>query len=194
MIPKKLITKATLKAQIKATMVPNQPPNNQSCNSVGSCGHCGQEMAYNIPRLGISSGFIHKESREYQCERPKPKAKAPRTLKFRVWDHLTKTWNYFDIRSTFGRIPNDIPHSQIQQFTWFLDKHEKEVYEGDILEFFGLKGVATFFSDRGGCFFGFLSLKDQIITCPLHNPQDYKVIGNIFDGSNPNNTNKPKGV
>lgn len=51
--------------------------------------------------------------------------------KYRVWDHITKSFSYFDIRSTMGMIPNDIPDDAIQQFTGLLDMNGREIFQGD---------------------------------------------------------------
>lgn len=182
LIPKKVITKS---------INPTQP------HPHPTCGNCGNEMGHNVPRLGDSGGFVHKETGMFECF-PKnpinpitpinpinpisPKATAnSREFKFRVWDHLTNTWNYFDIRSTLGHIPTNVPNSQIQQFTGFVDKNGKEVYEGDILEFYGLKGCVTFLTDSGGCYFGFQALEDKNSIYPLYNSQKYGIIGGTFN-------------
>ena len=169
-IPKKVITREGIEKQIL-------DPKRQEFPT--TCGLCEDEMTHNVPRLGQAGGFVHKDTGKFECE--PPKAINPRPpLKFRVWDHHTKTWSYFDIRNTFGHMPTDIPDNQIQQFSGFLDKEGKEVYEGDILEFFGFKGKVCFFADTGGCYYCFLNIKDGASRYPLHNSQDYKVVGNIF--------------
>ena len=55
-----------------------------------------------------------------------------RPLKFRIWDNKVNRFTYFDIFSTFGRVPVDC-EDNIQQFTGLLDKRGKEIYEGDIV-------------------------------------------------------------
>lgn len=59
----------------------------------------------------------------------------PGRLKFRAWDHRLHRFNYFDLRGTFGRLPTDIPDSQIQQCTGLTDSEGRDVYEGDIVRF-----------------------------------------------------------
>lgn len=34
---------------------------------LGTCARCGEEMVYNIPRLGADGGFVHKETRQLLC-------------------------------------------------------------------------------------------------------------------------------
>jgi hypothetical protein len=55
-----------------------------------------------------------------------------RELKFRIWDDKTKTFDYFDLRSTFGHIPNDLVNN-IQQCLNIKDSNGAEIYEGDYL-------------------------------------------------------------
>lgn len=63
-----------------------------------------------------------------------------REIKFRIWDNKLKQFNYFDIFSTHGNIPNDCKNN-IQQFTGLLDKNGREIYDKDIL-----KGITPFYS------------------------------------------------
>lgn len=36
-------------------------------HEVATCGLCGQEMGYNVPRLGPDGGFIHKHNSSFSC-------------------------------------------------------------------------------------------------------------------------------
>lgn len=36
-------------------------------HAVGTCSRCGEEMTWNVPRLGPDGGFIHKETGKLQC-------------------------------------------------------------------------------------------------------------------------------
>jgi hypothetical protein len=37
----------------------------------GTCGDCGEEMVWNVPRLGPTGGFVHKATGRYECNPPK---------------------------------------------------------------------------------------------------------------------------
>jgi len=34
---------------------------------IGTCCTCGEEMAYNVPRLGKNGGFVHKATGKFSC-------------------------------------------------------------------------------------------------------------------------------
>lgn len=36
-------------------------------HAIGTCGTCGAEMAYNVPRLGSNGGYIHKTTGRFEC-------------------------------------------------------------------------------------------------------------------------------
>lgn len=36
-------------------------------HEIGTCGRCGEEMAYNVPRLGPNGGYIHKATGSLSC-------------------------------------------------------------------------------------------------------------------------------
>lgn len=33
----------------------------------GTCAACGEEMRWNVPRMGPAGGFVHKASGKYEC-------------------------------------------------------------------------------------------------------------------------------
>lgn len=37
-------------------------------HAIGTCGQCGNEMVYNIPRMGAAGGFVHKTTGKLMCE------------------------------------------------------------------------------------------------------------------------------
>lgn len=37
-------------------------------HQIGTCGKCGGEMVYNVPRLGANGGYIHKATGKFQCD------------------------------------------------------------------------------------------------------------------------------
>ncbi len=36
-------------------------------HAIGTCALCGQEMCFNVPRLGPNGGYIHKETGAWGC-------------------------------------------------------------------------------------------------------------------------------
>ena len=47
-------------------MITEEYPHNPD-HPIGTCAKCGEEMAYNVPRLGLNGGFIHKNTSNTQC-------------------------------------------------------------------------------------------------------------------------------
>ena len=110
-----------------------------------------------------------------------------RQLKFRVWDNLKKEWVSNKSIWRMKTDPNGIgeiepnafywkQHPQgltIQQFTGLIDKNEKEIYEGDIIEMSdGSVGVVKF--DKG---YFFHTGKSEIMGMLYWDT----IIGNIFE-------------
>ena len=105
-------------------------------------------------------------------------------IKFREWGVEQKTFYYFNMNEVYKQFDNasEISQNNIiwQQFTGLTDKNNKEIFDGDIVEWVtttscdnGNRGVIAI---REGCWgiedHGFFKLYNQ-----LH---QIKVIGNIY--------------
>lgn len=58
-------------------------------------------------------------------------------LNFRFWDDRLKSFNYFNLKSNFNQIPEDVLESDIFQSTGLVDSKGREIYEGDIVNIGG---------------------------------------------------------
>jgi uncharacterized phage protein (TIGR01671 family) len=169
------------------------PQTKEETKAYATCGNCGKEMSHNVPRLGDSGGFVHKETGKFECKISKPTVK-PSKLNFRSWDHQSKVFNFFDIRNSMGHLPTDIPNNQINQSTGLLDKTGKEIFEGDILcqypDYIGSQNnkikpaINKVYFENGCFFFDKIALNEfvegEIPTKPL-NLEGIEIIGNIFE-------------
>lgn len=81
--------------------------------------------------------------------------------KFRVYDHVTDSIIYFDLRYPMGHLLNYIPNNQIDVYTGFKDKNGINIYTNDYLvkesDFIaGFSGQLMNFNNRvfsiPGCF------------------------------------------
>lgn len=56
------------KSQNTADTASEQPTFGWNSNHpIGTCGHCGGEMVYNVPRLGSNGGYVHKSTGSLLC-------------------------------------------------------------------------------------------------------------------------------
>lgn len=55
-----------VKAALSAPCSPSEYPHNPD-HPIGTCVKCGEEMVYNVPRMGPNGGFIHKATGKYEC-------------------------------------------------------------------------------------------------------------------------------
>lgn len=53
---------------------------------IGTCGHCGAEMRYNVPRLGPNGGYVHKATGRFDCGVISDEGSGP--PKLRISQHL----------------------------------------------------------------------------------------------------------
>ncbi len=67
---------------------------------IGTCAKCGEEMVYNVPRLGPDGGFIHKSSASFECIAPAP---SPIILDYPAWtDTLPTVEGFYWMRCNGG--------------------------------------------------------------------------------------------
>ena len=115
-----------------------------------------------------------------------------REIKFRAWDFVNKIMdedifidgagNAYDYASTTYNTPNtEIQRCEfpVMQYTGLKDKYGVEIYEGDILSYFGFEYEVTFEESafgwsEDGQFYAFAEMAiDEI--------EKTKIIGNIYE-------------
>jgi len=97
-----------------------------------------------------------------------------REIRFRAWDEESKKWIYFNVGQRYSL---RVDATTIGQYIGLKDKNDKEIYEGDIVEWkYKDTPIVTEVIFRQGCF----SAGNNIpIKEYIH--QEFKVIGNIYE-------------
>lgn len=101
-----------------------------------------------------------------------------RTIKFRAWDNShSEMIDYSEVRSNFGWYLDD-DDITLMQFTGLLDKNGKEIYEGDILGYWGKAAWLVGFVEGRFCFIYEDGRKAFGLT--KSSLQGKEIIGNIY--------------
>lgn len=109
-------------------------------------------------------------------------------IKFRGWDKEDKEMIFFDLEKlAYGKNylwwKNILPGLEIMQYTGLKGKNGVEIYEDDIVEDYGYKGVIKYRSDKYGCAF-FIDRTEFGTGGFGHVEKHMEVIGNIHQHPN----------
>ena len=121
-----------------------------------------------------------------------------RIIKFRAWNKPTKQmyhWGFFHdvFRKGAADSRNFEPeHNEFMQFTGLLDRHGKEIYEGDVIFFVDNEGkkIIEFKDGEFTINKGMASMRDVISIDEKNNGVNIEIIGNIYE--NPDLLDKSK--
>jgi len=124
-----------------------------------------------------------------------------REIKFRAWDTIEKIWVY-DLGISAPKWIKGHDRIQVMQFSGWLDKNKKEIYEGDIIELINKDGdtirvVCEFGSAKRDIYgneveiMGFYFKHEQgFKSFPIvknylgkHDCELFEIIGNIYENS-----------
>ena len=101
-----------------------------------------------------------------------------REHKYRVYSFVDKCFHYFDIYDYPSGIAGGV--SEPQQYTELKDKNDKEIYEGDILEWKG-EFIAEVFFEQENAAFVIKSKKGGGAFMSENYVLNFQIIGNIFE-------------
>jgi uncharacterized phage protein (TIGR01671 family) len=108
-----------------------------------------------------------------------------REIKFRAWEFEGKFMNHSPLHhvSFHGEVfegSGNVKQGNyaLMQFTGMSDKNEKEIYEGDIVRYWG--GVAPIEYNMFG--FAIKATEDEYFD--INEPDKIEVIGNIYENAN----------